>query len=435
MPDAPISQSETEVYPEGPHHRWDIQTKRIVAILALVFSAFVLYEFRSLLRPLILAFLLAFILNPVVDFLERRVHMHRGLASALIFFFLLLLMLGLLAAPVTAVPTVRRAIIAAQLDLKQVIDDINTVLGQRIEIAGFEFDLGLVAQELSAALRRLVESIAQGTLDVVLSVASGAFWIIFILFVAFYLTRDAHRIGRAMVELAPPGYRDDAIRMRQEIVQVWNAFLRGELLLGTVVGLAVALVTTGLGLPYPWALGLIAGVLELVPNIGPVLSSVPAILLALIQGSAFLPLGNFWFAIVVAGAYWLVQLVENNLLVPRILGRTLDLHPLAVLIAVLAGSQLAGILGILLAAPTLATLRVLARYILHRLYDRDPFPSSREPEPHHTHQRGRTKATAGKRMLTHLQRQVARIKKLYRGAASPEAAEGNARGINRDVTE
>ena len=370
------TKSGSKVYPEGPYHRWDTATKRIVAVIGLLFLALVLYEFRGLLSPLVLSVLLAFILNPVIDFLEGPIGMHRGAASALIFIVLVIIMLGILAAPVTAVPSVQRAIISAQLDLRQIIDDINAFLGREIEIAGFTFDLSFVAEELSAALRRFVESLAQGALDVVVGVASGVFRVIFILIVAFYLVRDAHRIAEQMVELAPPGYREDALRLRQEIVWVWNAFLRGQLLLATVVGVTVGLVTTGLGLSYPWALGIVAGILEVVPNIGPTLAAIPAVLLALINGSAFIPLGNFWFAVLVAGTYAVIQLIENNLLVPRILGHTLDLHPLAVLIAVLAGGQLAGILGILLAAPTLATFRVLGRYILYRLYDRDPFVES-----------------------------------------------------------
>lgn len=406
--------SESKVYPEGPYHRWDTATKRIVAVISLLFLALIIYEFRSLLRPIVLAILLAFILNPVVDFLERRVGMHRGLASGLLFLVLFILMLGILAAPVTAVPSVRRAIISAQLDVKQIIDDITAFFDREIEIAGYEFDLSLIAQELSAALRRLVETVAEGTLDVVLSIASGAFWVVFILAVAFYLVKDAHRIARQVVELAPPGYQEDAIRLRQEIAWVWNAFLRGQLLLAAVVGITVGLVTTGLGLPYPWALGILAGILEVVPNIGPTLAAIPAVLLALIQGSAFIPLGNFWFAVLVAGVYTVIQLIENNLLVPRILGRTLDLHPLAVLIAVLAGGQLGGILGILLAAPTLATFRVLGRYILYRLYDRDPFT---EPVVEEDKETSRQKPTVVKKVgeaaLEHLQEKVRQAAKQY----------------------
>jgi predicted PurR-regulated permease PerM len=410
-----LTESKSKVYPEGPYHRWDTATKRIVAVIGLLFLALVLYEFRGLLRPLVLAVLLAFILNPVIDFLEGRVGMHRGLASALIVLVLVIVMLGILAAPVTAVPSVQRAIISAQLDLRQIIDDINAVFGREIEIAGYTFDLSFVAEELSAALRRFVESLAQGALDVVVGVASGIVRVIFILIVAFYLVRDAHRIAEQVVELAPPGYREDALRLRHEIVWVWNAFLRGQLLLATVVGVAVGLVTTGLGLSYPWALGILAGLLEVVPNIGPTLAAIPAILLALINGSAFIPLGNFWFAVLVAGVYIVIQLIENNLLVPRILGHTLDLHPLAVLIAVLAGGQLAGILGILLAAPTLATFRVLGRYILYRLYDRDPFaePIVQDKGEKTPRQEPTTIKKVGETAFERLQEKVKRAAKEY----------------------
>lgn len=413
-----------EIQPEDPHRRWDEPTKRIVAVAGILFLALVLYQFRGLLRPLLLAGLIAFIFIPVIDFFEDRIGMHRGIASGTLFLILLIAMLALLAAPVTAVPSIRRAILSAQLDLRQIIDDIGAFFSREIEIAGYEFDLSLVSQELSSALRRLVENLAQGTLDLVLSIASGAFWIFFILVVSFYLVKDAHRISNQAVQLAPPGYQRDAMRLRDEIVQVWNAFLRGQLLLGSVMGAVTAVVTAALGLPYPWALGLFAGFMEVIPNIGPVLAAIPSVLLALIQGSAFIPLGNFWFAVLVAGTYALLQLLENNLLGPRILGRTLELHPLAVLIAVLAGGQLAGILGILLAAPTLATFRVLGRYILSRLYDRDPF--ARLPvEEEELEVEWPTPAAlkeAGEAALERLQERVRQAKEQYADDSDPTSS-------------
>lgn len=367
------SPGESESRPEDGDRRWSTATKRIVILIGLLFFALVLHRFSTLLNPMMLAFLVAFIIIPVVDLLEGRVGMHRNLATILVFLVLVIAMLAVLAAPVAVVPSVRRAIISAQVDLRRMIDDITAFFGREIEILGFEFDLTFVAQELSDALRRVVETMAQGALDVLVGIAQGLFWIVFILIIAFYLVRDAHHIAEELISLAPPGYRDDAARLQEQFIQVWNAFLRGELLLGAVVGIAVGVVTTGLGVPYPWALAIFAGVLELIPRFGPVIAAIPAVLLALIQGSAFIPLGNFWFAVLVAGAYAMIQFVENNFLIPRILGSTLDLHPLAVLIVVLAGGHLAGILGVLLAAPILATFRVVGRYVLARLYDRDPF--------------------------------------------------------------
>jgi predicted PurR-regulated permease PerM len=403
-------QDKHEITRRQSYRRWDTSTKRIVALVLLLVFALVVYQFRILLRPLVTAFLLAFILNPVIDFLENRVGIRRGLATGLVFLVLGVALLGALAAPVTAVPSVTRAILSIQLDLKQIIDDISAFFDRRVEIAGYQFDLSLISQELSTSLRRLVEMIAQGTLDVFLGIASGAFWVIFVIVVAFYFVRDAYRIAEQIDRLAPPGYRDDVTRLRQEIAQVWNAFLRGQLVLGSAMALATVVVDTAIGLPYAWALGLFAGVMELVPNIGPYIAAIPAVLVALIQGSSFIPLGNFWFAVLVAGLYFLLQLIENNLFVPRILGRTLNVHPLVVMIGIIAGGQLAGILGVLLAAPTLATLRVVGRYVLRRLYDRQPFlePMEEEkPQPKPT-----VVEKVGEAALDHLRR-VRRATKQY----------------------
>jgi hypothetical protein len=120
-------------------------------------------------------------------------------------------------------------------------------------------------------------------------------------------------------------------------------------------------------------LGIMAGVLEIIPNIGPTIAAIPAVLIAYFQGSTYLPLSNGWFALLVIGIYVVIQQVENNILVPRIIGRSLNLHPLVVIIGAIAGARLAGILGMFLAAPMLASLRILGNYVYCKLLDLEPF--------------------------------------------------------------
>ncbi len=418
-----LQQREGMQGPEEGRRHWSTATKRIVAVAVVVLLALVVYTFSTLLQPLMLAFLIAFILNPVVDLLEERLGFHRNLATILVFLVLVLALLGILAAPAAAVPTVQRAILSIQVDLRGLIDDFTAFLAREIEILGLEFDLTFVVQELSTALRGFVEALAQRALDILVGIAQGLFWLVFILIIAFYAVRDSRRITGELVGLAPPGYREDSARLLKELARVWNAFLRGELLLGLVVGTAVGVMTAALGLPYPWALGLFAGILELIPRFGPFIAAIPGVLLALIQGSAFIPLGNFWFAVVVAGAYAVIQFVENNFLIPRILGSTLDLHPLAVLIAVLAGGYLAGILGILLAAPVLATFRVLGRYVLARMYDQDPFAQPLAGEPKEAEPPDVTKIVqAGEAALEHLR------ERLKDGQEYPEGPDSSSTG-------
>ncbi len=358
--------------------RWDTATKRTVATILLVLLALVLYRFRGVLPPLILAFLLAFVLDPLVDLLERRTRMSRTAATTLVFLAVVLL---LLAAPAIAIPSVVRAVRSLNLDFLRIAADLGRMVQQPITLFGYEWNLQEVYVQLLDTLRNFVQTVAAGTFNLVVGFASTLFWLVFILLAAFYLTRDADRLTEWLDTLPPPSIQEDVVRLRQQITEVWNAFLRGQLLMGVLMAVITAVVDAAVGLPNALALGLLAGLMEFVPSIGPIIAAIPAVLLALFQGSSWLPLSNFWFAVLVLGLYLVIQQIEGNVLLPRVLGSSLKLHPLVVLIAVIAGGSLAGILGMLLAAPTVATLRVLAHYLYCRLTDRDPFPEPSPPPP------------------------------------------------------
>ncbi len=367
----------------GPVQRWSGVTKRAVVWGLLAALILLLYVFREAIPQLVLAGVLAFIVEPAVRLLQRTLKLARTPATAIVFIVLVLAGLAVLAAPVTAVPAVQRAVRSIQFDFNRVVDEMGELLGRSLEIGDYKLDLSDFYGQLSTMLSRFATTVAEGTLDVVLGIASGAIQLLFVLIAAFYLVKDTRRLVDWLDGLAPPGYRDDFVRLRRQITDAWSAFLRSQLLLGVVVGVITTMVCAAVGLPYPWALGLIAGLLEVIPHIGPFIAAIPAVLLALFVGSSYLPLRPFWLALLVAGLYLLIQQVENSVLVPRILGRSLDLHPLMVLVAAVIGGKVAGVLGILLAPPILATLRVVGRYVLNRLYDRDPFaePVERTPSP------------------------------------------------------
>jgi predicted PurR-regulated permease PerM len=290
-------------------------------------------------------------------------------------------MLAVVAAPAAAVPSIQQAVESMQEEATGVVNDISGFLRQPIDILGYTLDLTEFYNELTSLLRSFISSVAEGTLNVAINIASGFLWLVFILTITFYLLKDAHRIVTQMDRLPPHDYREDLVRLRLEITEVWQAFLRGQLLLGLVIAIFVTVGCIALGLRYAPVLGLIAGLLEVIPSIGPVIAAVPAILLALFQDNTFLGLSNFWYAALIAGMYIVIQQLENNLIVPRIMGRSLNLHPVLVLVGVVVGGSLGGVLGILLAAPTLATLKIIGRYIFYRIYDLDPFAAAENDEP------------------------------------------------------
>jgi len=210
------------------------------------------------------------------------------------------------------------------------------------------------------------------------NVASSLLWIVSILIISFYLVKDAERLRAFLDRWAPPGYTAELRQLREEINRVWKAFFRGQVLLGVVIGLAVWISMMIVGLPNAGLMGLLAGLLEVVPTFGPVLATIPALLIAFFLGSTYLPISNFWFSVLVLAIYVVIQQTENAYLVPRIMGRRLLLHPVIVFIGMLAGGFLFGALGVVLAAPIIGTMRVVLSYIWAKLLGEAPFPLEHE---------------------------------------------------------
>jgi len=358
--------------------KWSDRTKQWVVAGIVILAAVAFYQFRYILGPVVLALILAYVLNPAVSFLHRRLRVPRTLATLLV----LLVLLGLIAlVPILIIPALVDQVRGLNLNIQQMVDAAISFLKGPVVIAGFTVDTTQLYNQVSASLQSLLSSLAASSVNLLLNIASGLAWFVLILVLAFWFVKDAPYLRERAMELAPVRYQRDMRLLLVEVVRVWQAFLQGQLILCLVVGVAVAIMMTIVGLPYALLMGLIAGVLELIPNVGPTLAAVPAILVALLRGSNYLPLSPFWFAVLVAGLYILIQQVENNVLVPRIMGYSLDLHPLVVLIGALMGASVAGVLGILLAAPTLATLRVISRYVYKKLMDEDPFPAEEAKPP------------------------------------------------------
>ncbi|MGL4648420.1 MAG: AI-2E family transporter, partial [Caldilineaceae bacterium] len=151
---------------------------------------------------------------------------------------------------------------------------------------------------------------------------------------------------------------------------------RGQILLSVAVGTMTWITLTLVGMPGALVLAITAGVLEVVPQIGPIIATIPAVIVALIQGSTVLAdygVGNVGFALIIIALYFIIQQVEASVLVPRIIGESVNLHPVMIIVGVAVGFNVFGILGALLAAPTLASFRVVGGYVHARLLDYPPF--------------------------------------------------------------
>ncbi len=350
---------------------WGRTTKQWVVAIWLIVGALAIYALWNLVLPLALAVLLAYMMNPLVDGIVARFRLPRLLVTALVY---LVLVVIISLAPILIVPEgFIQPISRAQLDLNQILLSLRDSIASygTLQVAGYVVDPTQVYQLVLDNLQTSLSQVAPRSVNVFFGVATGfattVLWLIFILVVSFYLVKDSPTILEYIDSQLPPAYRDEVWNLIYTIGDVWNAFLRGQLLLGVVIGVTVGVSMFVLGVSNVAVLGLIAGILEIVPNLGPIISMIPAILIAFFQGSSHLPISNGWFVLIVLGTYTVIQQVENNVLVPRIIGGSVDLHPVVVLVGAVAGASIGGILGIFLAAPTLATARVLAGYAYEKL--------------------------------------------------------------------
>lgn len=361
---------------------WQPGTRLVVSVIVLIFLSWLLYSVRLLAAPLILALFLAYLLHPLVSKLVQWTRMPRWL-SVLIFYILLLALLmgattGLGLAISQQLTGMVDDLVALSNQIPSQLEELQT---QIIQIGPWEIDLnrinlGPIIDQLSSAIQPLL--LGTGTLlaSVAGTAASVLGVLLLVLAIGFYLLLDFDKLKGAILGLVPENYIDDINCLIEETGKVWQAFLRGQLILGVVVGSIVGIALTIVGMRFALGLALLAGLFEFVPVFGPVISGIIAGLVAFFQSGNWLGLAPLAYTILILIIFTVIQQVENNILVPRIIGHSLNLNPLIVLLAALAGGILGGVLGVLIAAPIVATLRIWLGYIYRKMVG-----LGTEPEP------------------------------------------------------
>lgn len=340
----------------------------------LVGAGVVLYLLAPILTPFLIAALLAYIFDPLVTRLEAR-RLSRTLATTIVFALLLLVLVALL---LILVPMIERQISALIVRLPAYFDWVQrTVLPliyERFDLAGAGADSNAVIQALAGQWQK-AGGIVAGALGSVshsgMTVLGWMLNLLLIPLVTFYLLRDWHGLLEQVRNLLPRRLESTVVRLAAESDDVLGAFMRGQLLV--MLSLAV-IYTTGLwivGLDLALLIGVIAGLLSFVPYVGVITGVIAAGIAAAVQYHDWVHL------IPVLIVFGVGQLAEGFFLTPRLVGDRIGLHPIAVIFAVMAGGQLFGFTGVLLALPVAAVLMVLLRYahehyVNSYLYDRTP---------------------------------------------------------------
>ena len=334
-----------------------------LGLAALVLSIAVVYLIRETLSAFVLGALLAFLINPLVDRLAR--FLPRALAIVVIF---VALVVGLVGVATVFVPLLTTEIGQLQQQTPSIVSgaqrQLELLQGRPIHLFGFRLDLTRQGANIDQRAGEFLLGQFGNALTIGLVALNIVVQVLLLLIVAFLVSLDAHRISGFLRELVPGDYREDFDAIWPKVKAMLFSYLRGQLTVAIIIGAAVAIALAAEGMPFAFALGVLAGIMSLVPFIGPWIGAVPIELVALSSGPVK--------AIVVGVTYLVITNIVLQFLFPRILGAAVKLPALLIIVAFLAGFSLAGILGMFIAIPVAATIAILFDHVYLRVYGPEP---------------------------------------------------------------
>lgn len=351
--------------------RWSSTTKALVSAFLVILAGYLLTRFWVVVTPLLLSGILAYVLAPLVGRIERRLRVPRWVATLLVY---VLLVAVLLTGPALVTPVIVERLSQLGAALEDIVNRIESTMGGVITFGEVTIDGAEVVDQIVATLRDLIEPVFGQTLNLAFELLSSVVMGVFVLVISFYLVKDSLKLRRWVRSLPPKSFREDFRRLVLEINEIWGGFFRGQLILSLVVATGFTVVGALIGLPFALAMGILAGLMEFLPSLGHTIWVVIASILAFFLGSTWLPIPNWAMMVLVIGLQTIYAQFDLNYLIPRIIGRRVRLHPLVIILGIIAGASVAGVLGVVLAAPSIATARVLGRYLFANLFDQDPFP-------------------------------------------------------------
>jgi predicted PurR-regulated permease PerM len=331
------------------------------AVGSLVFLMF-LYLERGVLAPFILAAVFAYIFNPLVSFLAKRLRFPKFISIILIYLVLLALLSSL------AVVVGGRLISEAK-EITQ-SGSIDQTAQQAIDslpdfnISGQEIGLKSSATNILDYLHQAALNYQSHTIPVVSGALRQAINVLVFFLAGFYILRDWPRMRDYILGLFPKSQSDHVKTIWGKVSVVLGNYLRGQLILITLMAIVSFIALEVLGVRYALILAILTGILEIIPYVGPIVAAALAAGSAFLNGQNRFALDPATLALIVIGIYFVLRHLEDYFVIPIVYNRLTKLHPLVVIFSVLAGGHLFGVLGLVLAVPVAASLKVILEYLI-----------------------------------------------------------------------
>jgi predicted PurR-regulated permease PerM len=351
-------------------NEWSRTTRYLTLIAILSVLAIVIFLARELIGPIVIACLFAYILKPGVSFMEK--HMKVSTRRAVLVVYLLFLV-SILAMIISFVPLVTKQARNLSQELLIILPRLEEAITHPVRILGYDLSVEPLFNQLRESASQFIKP--DRIFRVIQSATQNLIWVLVILVTTYYLLRDWEQLREWFIHLAPEPYQPDIRRLHVEIKTLWRSYLRGQLLLMIIIGFLTGLASAVVGLSNALLLGLLAGALDIIPSIGPIVAMAVAAMIAWFHGSILLSIPNAWFTVLVLAIFGFIQLIENVWIQPQIYGHHLRLHRGLVYIAIIGAFTLGSALLALIIIPLIGSALVIGGYLRRRILNLDPWPT------------------------------------------------------------
>ena len=350
--------------------KWSLTFRYITAVVLFIAVIVFLVYARVAVRVFAVAAFVAYLIDPAVVYLSTHTRTSRTAAVNVVFFSALVLLVGI---PATLAPIFYDE---AQIVVTDVVDlaaQVQAMLANPIRLGGLVIRLNELGTNLFQLQNTILTPLPEKALQWLETTSVNALWfLITVVSVHFFLSQWPN-MRDGLIAFAPQPYRPELNEVYQRIRRVWMAYLRGQIVLMVVVGLVFTVAWTVIGIPGALVLGVIAGLLTLIPDVGPFLAAGLAIAVALLEGSSWIPLSNFWVAGITVLTYLVLIGMKNFFLRPIVMGRSVHMNEALVFIIIMIATILEGILGALLIVPLYASAVVILGYLKRKILGQPPF--------------------------------------------------------------
>ena len=335
-------------------------SKNYFYIIGIIAICIILYATRQILAPFVIAFIIAYALDPLVDKLEEwKLPRTMAIVFFLLFILIILTLTGMIVFPAIKLQVERLAgdmpdyTVTIQQWFSPIFENVIKEDPARIKevISNLMEKLGNIPPKLLASTSSLLWSGFSGMLNFIITMIN----LIIIPISCFYFLKDIDPIKEKIKALIPTRYKETVFELKQETNEVLGGFIRGQLTVAIILAVFYSIGLSIIGTPMSIVIGIVAGLANIVPYLGLLVGLIPAILLTVLQ---FHDVAHLLGVLLVFG---IAQAMEGMVITPRIVGDKIGLHPVVIMLAILAGGRFFGFIGILLAVPVAAVLNVFLK--------------------------------------------------------------------------